>query len=71
MIHDIYSVGTKDMLNVEVNSRNLQGSTPLYLASVGHLEGYPDVVRLLLDHGADTQLVGLTKREKPQRLESR
>ena len=42
-------------LNVEVNSRNNRGSTPLHIASIGYLEGNPDVVRLLLDHGADAQ----------------
>jgi ankyrin repeat protein len=47
-------------LNVEVNSRNDKGSTPLHLASEGHperlVEGNPDIVRLLLDHGADAQV---------------
>ena len=42
-------------LNVDVNSRNKTGSTPLHLASAGFGEGHPDVVRLLLDHSADTQ----------------
>jgi ankyrin repeat protein len=43
-------------LNMEVNSRNNKGSTPLHLASKGARyteKGSPDVVRLLLDHGAD------------------
>ena len=43
-------------LNIEVNSRNEKGSTPLHLASAGYGEGFPDVVRLLLDHGADAQV---------------
>ena len=42
-------------LTVEVNSRNNKGSTPLHLASAGYKEGYPDLVRLLLEHGADAQ----------------
>ena len=42
-------------LKVEVNSRNNQGSTPLHLASEGYEEGDPDIVQLLLGHGADTQ----------------
>ena len=42
-------------LNVEVNSRNNEGSTPLHLASEGYWEGNPDIVQLLLGHGADTQ----------------
>ena len=44
-------------LNVEVNSRNNNGTTPLHLASHGLPDsesgGNPDIVRLLLDHGAD------------------
>jgi ankyrin repeat protein len=45
-------------LSMEVNSRNKKGSTPLHLASTGNSTSYypqgnPDVVRLLLDHGAD------------------
>ena len=31
------------------------GSTPLHLAAAGHNQGHPDVLRLLLDHGADAQ----------------
>ena len=40
--------------DVEVNSRNNKGSIPLHLASEGQSEGNPDVVRLLLDHGASS-----------------
>jgi ankyrin repeat protein len=55
-------------LNVEVNSRNKEGSTPLHLASEGRperpglpvVEGNPDIVRLLLDHGADAQVRDLS-----------
>jgi ankyrin repeat protein len=47
-------------LKVEVNSRNDNGTTPLHLASAGRLEGNPDVVRLLLDHGADAQACDLS-----------
>ena len=47
-------------LNVEVNSRNNKGSTPLHLASAGYHEGNPDIVRLLLDHGADSQARNLS-----------
>jgi ankyrin repeat protein len=46
-------------LNVEVNSRNDEGSTTLHRASEGDPEGNPDVVRLLLDHGADVQVRNL------------
>ena len=42
-------------LNVDVNSRNENGSTPLHLALAGFGEGNPDIVWLLLDHGADVQ----------------
>ena len=47
-------------LNVEVNSRNNKGSTPLHLASAGYHEGDPDIVRLLLDHDADSQARNLS-----------
>jgi ankyrin repeat protein len=47
-------------LNVEVNSRNDEGSTPLHLASQGRREGNPDIVQLLLDHGADAQVCNLS-----------
>ena len=50
-------------LNADINSRNEMGSTPLHLASAGHywkLGGNPDVVRLLLDHGADEQAQNLS-----------
>jgi ankyrin repeat protein len=47
-------------LNVEVNSRNNKGSTPLHLASAGYRAGNPDLVRLLLDHGADAQACNLS-----------
>ena len=53
-------------LNMEVNSRNNEGSTPLHLASAGYKKGNPDIVRLLLDHGADTRarnLMGKTASE--------
>ncbi|KAN0141733.1 Ankyrin repeat-containing domain protein [Lactarius tabidus] len=50
-------------LNVEVNPRNNEGSTPLHLASAGYYRtskaGNPDLVRLLLDHGADAQVRNL------------
>jgi ankyrin repeat protein len=42
-------------LDIEVNSRNNKGSTPLHLASGGYRVGNPVIVRLLLDHGADAQ----------------
>jgi ankyrin repeat protein len=42
-------------LDIEVNSRNNEGSTLLHLASAGYEVGNPDIVRLLLDHGADAQ----------------
>ncbi|KAH9055852.1 ankyrin repeat-containing domain protein [Lactarius deliciosus] len=48
--------------NVEVNPRDDEGSIPLHRASEGFVGysdtgpgGYPDVVQLLLDHGADAQ----------------
>jgi ankyrin repeat protein len=47
-------------LNVGVNSRNNEGSTPLHFASEGWVEGNPDVVRLLLDHGAGAQVRNLS-----------
>ena len=43
-------------LKLEVNSRNNKGSTPLHLASRCRKEGNTEVVRLLLDCGADVQL---------------
>ena len=43
-------------LKLEVNSRNNKGSTPLHLASRCQAEGNTEVVRLLLDCGADVQL---------------
>jgi ankyrin repeat protein len=46
--------------DIEVNSRNNEGSTPLHLASKGYSEGNPDIVRLLLDHGADKQARNLS-----------
>jgi ankyrin repeat protein len=42
-------------LNAEVNSLNKLGLTPLHQALVGW-GGNPDVVRLLLDYGADVQV---------------
>jgi ankyrin repeat protein len=42
-------------LDIEVNSRNNKGLTPLHLASAGYRVRNPDIVRLLLDHGADAQ----------------
>ena len=44
--------------NAEVNSLNNEGSTPLHQASTGMLipGGNPDVVRILLDYGADVQV---------------
>jgi ankyrin repeat protein len=47
-------------LDIEVNSRNNDGSTPLHLASAGYWRGNPDIVRLLLDHGADAQARNLS-----------
>ena len=48
-------------LNVDINSRNRTGSTPLHLASEGDYWGaHLDFVRLLLDHGADTQARNLS-----------
>jgi ankyrin repeat protein len=47
-------------LDVKVNSRNNEGSTPLHLASVGRGIGHPDIVRLLVDHGADVQARNLS-----------
>ena len=40
-------------LNVEVDSRNVKGSTPLHLAPEGHKEGHADVMQLFLDSGAN------------------
>jgi death-associated protein kinase len=40
-------------LNVDLNSRNNKGYTPLHQASEGKKGGNPDIVYLLLDHGAD------------------
>lgn len=45
--------------NVDVNSRSEKGLTPLHQASEGGKEGNSDVVRLLLDHGADAQACNL------------
>ncbi|KAH9015496.1 ankyrin repeat-containing domain protein [Lactarius pseudohatsudake] len=45
--------------NVEVNPQNNDGSTPLHLASSGLAGANPDIVQLLLDHGADAQLCDL------------
>ncbi|KAN0141703.1 ankyrin repeat protein [Lactarius tabidus] len=45
---------------MEVNCPNENGSTPLHLASAGVKEGNPDVVRLLLDHGADADAQNLS-----------
>ncbi|KAH9044886.1 ankyrin repeat-containing domain protein, partial [Lactarius hengduanensis] len=41
--------------NVEVNAQNDEGSTPLHQAAQGSSwrDGCPEIVRLLLDHGAD------------------
>ena len=47
-------------LNADVNSQNNEGSTPLHLASAGYGEGNPGIVRLLLDHGADSQARNLS-----------
>ncbi|KAN0141711.1 hypothetical protein V8E53_000202 [Lactarius tabidus] len=47
--------GQPSQRNAEVNFRNEYGSTPLHMASLGYDGGHPDVVRLLLDHGADAQ----------------
>ncbi|KAN0141757.1 hypothetical protein V8E53_000219 [Lactarius tabidus] len=47
-------------LDIEVNSRNNKGSTPLHLASAGYRVGNPEIVRLLLDHGADAQARNLS-----------
>ena len=50
-------------LNVEVNSRNVEGSTPLHHASRGSWSlprGTAAIVRLLLDYGADAQMRNLS-----------
>jgi ankyrin repeat protein len=47
-------------LDIEVNSWNNEGATPLHLASEGYWEGNPDIVRLLLDRGADAQARNLS-----------
>ena len=41
-------------LNLDVNSRNNSGMTPLYSALQASRK--PDVVRFLLDHGADVHM---------------
>ncbi|KAH9009924.1 ankyrin repeat protein [Lactarius deliciosus] len=46
--------------NVEVNAQNDKGSTPLHQAAQGWRDGYPEVVRLLLDHGADADVRNLS-----------
>ena len=43
-------------LNVEVNRQNSEGSTPLHRACESWWGEFPEVVRLLLDHGADVQV---------------
>ncbi|KAN0141689.1 Ankyrin repeat-containing domain protein [Lactarius tabidus] len=53
-------------LDIEVNSRNNEGSTPLHLASAGYEVGNPDIVRLLLDHGADAQARNLSGKTASQ-----
>jgi len=48
--------------NVEINARSNDGSTPLHIASegpLGQFERHPDIVQLLLDHGANAQLRNL------------
>jgi len=48
--------------NAEINVQRNDGSTPLHMASKGlpeQPEGHPDVVQLLLDHGANAQLCDL------------
>ena len=49
-------------LNLEAKYRNCKGPTPLHFASDGGPEGVPEVVRLLLDHGADTQARNLSRK---------
>ena len=46
-------------LNLEVNSRNKEGSTPLHRSSESRKKGNTEVVRLLLDYGADAQALNL------------
>ena len=53
-------------LNAEVNSLNNEGSTPLHRASEGYKEGNPNVVRLLLDHGANSQIRNLSGKTASQ-----
>ena len=43
-------------LNLDVNARNDHGMTPLYSALQTSRKAEPDVLRLLLDHGADIHL---------------
>ncbi|KAH9012837.1 A designed selected ankyrin repeat protein in complex with the Map kinase Erk2 [Lactarius deliciosus] len=46
--------------NVEANSLNDEGSAPLHQASEGLKVGSADIVRLLLDHGADVHVRNLS-----------
>ncbi|KAH9012834.1 ankyrin repeat protein [Lactarius deliciosus] len=45
--------------NVEVNAQNDKGLTPLHQAAQGWTDGYPEIVWLLLDHGADADVRNL------------